>query len=150
VNDATKMPTECLFCQIATRRTPAHVIYEDDRLLAFLVLRPIRPGHALIIPKQHFDYFDDLPAVLITPIVTIGQRLAAAMKRIYGVPRAAFLFTGGDLPHAHAHVLPMHEKEDITSRQYIAEKELTFRDVPQMADDELAEIAARLAQHLAS
>ncbi len=145
----THTSTECLFCRIAARRVPAHIIHEDDHLLAFLVLQPIRPGHALIIPRQHFEYFDDVPAVLITPIIILGQRLAAAMKRIYGVPRAAFLFTGGDLPHAHAHVLPMHEKEDITSRQYIAEKELTFRDVPRMADVELAEIAARLAQHLA-
>jgi histidine triad (HIT) family protein len=149
VSGGDKYFDQCIFCQIAAQRVPAHVIHEDDHLLAFLVRRPIRPGHALIIPRQHFDYFDDVPTDLIAPIIIIGQRLATAMKRIYGVPRAAFLFTGGDLPHAHAHVLPMHEKEDITSRQYIAEKELTFRDVPRMADVELAETAAHLARHLA-
>jgi hypothetical protein len=46
------------------------------------------------------------------------------MKALYGVPRVAFLFTGGD--HAHAHVVPMHEKTDITSQRYIAEEKLTF------------------------
>jgi histidine triad (HIT) family protein len=63
------------------------------------------------------------------------------MNHIYGVPRVAFLFTGGDLPHAHAHVIPMHENTDITSRLYITREELTFRDAPRMLDHELAATA---------
>jgi histidine triad (HIT) family protein len=45
---------------------------------------------------------------------------------LYGIPRLAFLFTGSDLPHVHAHVVPMHENTDITSRLYIAQEQLTF------------------------
>jgi histidine triad (HIT) family protein len=144
------MTTDCLFCRIAEHNSDAHVICEDDALMAFLVLCPIRPGHALIIPKQHFDYFDDVPAELITAIILFGQRLALVMKDIYRIPRVAFLFTGGDLPHAHAHVIPLHEKEDITSRQYIAEQELTFREAARMPDTELAAIAHGLSCALAS
>ena len=49
---ATDISTECLFCQIATQRVPAHIIHEDDHLIAFLVRRPIRPGHALIMTRH--------------------------------------------------------------------------------------------------
>ncbi len=60
-----------------------------------------------------------------------------------------FLFTGGDIPHAHAHLVPMHEKTDITSRRYIAEEQLTFRDMPRATDSELRDTAALLAAALA-
>jgi histidine triad (HIT) family protein len=150
VNEFNKMTTDCLFCRIAKRDSDAHVIHEDAALMAFLVLCPIRPGHTLIIPKQHFNYFDDVPAELITAIILLGQRLASVMKAHYRIPRVAFLFTGGDLPHAHAHVVPLHEKEDITSSQYIAEQQLTFREAARMPDTELAAIAHQFGCALAS
>ena len=70
---------------MATREVGAHVVHEDEKLFAFLDIHPIRPTHALIIPKQHFPYFDDLPAALAASVIALGQRLAIAMKRIYGV-----------------------------------------------------------------
>src|SRR3979409_2679328 len=100
------MTTPCLFCQIARRDVTAHVVHDDERLLAFLCICPIRPGHTLIIPKQHFPYFDDAPADIVTSIAALGQRLATAMKRLYRVERVAFFFTGGDIPHTHAHLVP--------------------------------------------
>jgi histidine triad (HIT) family protein len=51
----------CLFCRIAAGEIPAHRIAEDDLTLAFLDLHPIRPGHALVIPKAHHVWFEDLP-----------------------------------------------------------------------------------------
>jgi histidine triad (HIT) family protein len=142
------MSDDCLLCRIAAHDVGAHVLHEDDRLFAFLDISPIRPGHALIMPKRHFPYFDDMPADLAASILALGQKLAAAMKRIYGVPRVSFLFTGGDVPHAHAHLVPMHEKTDITSRRYIAEEQLTFRDMPRASDEELRNTAALLATAL--
>ncbi len=75
------MIENCLLCRIAARQVGAHVLHEDDRLVVFLDVCPIRPGHALIMPKQHFPYFDDLPADLAASIVVLGQRFADAMKR---------------------------------------------------------------------
>src|SRR5262249_31152568 len=126
----------------------AHVIHDDDRILAFLDRGPIRPGHTQIMPKQHFPTFDDAPTDIVTAIVLIGQSCARAMKRLYGVPRVAFLFTGGDIAHVHAHVVPMHEQTDITSRRYIVEERLTFRAMPPASDSELAQTAIELRRVL--
>jgi len=52
------------------------------------------------------------------------------------------------VPHAHAHVVPLHEKEDITSQHYIAERDLTFREAPRMPDLELAAVARDLVRAL--
>jgi histidine triad (HIT) family protein len=136
----------CLFCAIAAGAVPSHRVFEDDSLVAFLDIRPIRPGHVQIVPRAHHAYFDELPPDLAARIVQLGQRLAASLKRIYGVHRVGFVFSGGDIPHVHAHVVPLIAGTDITSRRYIAEETLTFRDMPRAADGELAAIADRLRQ----
>jgi histidine triad (HIT) family protein len=138
----------CLFCAIARGDTPSHRVCETDDLVAFLDIHPIRPGHTLIVPRAHHDYFDDLPARLAGDIVTLGQRLAREMKTIYGAPRVGFAFMGFDIPHAHAHVMPVFERDDITSRRAIAEEKITFRQPPRADDAELATGAARLREML--
>ena len=110
---------ECIFCRIADGSADAVVLYEDSEVMAFLDIAPIRPGHTHIIPKQHFDTFDVLPSELAGRIMVLGQIIARKLKSVYRVSRVAFVFTGGDVAHAHAHVIPMVEKTDITSARYI-------------------------------
>ena len=110
---------ECIFCRIADGSADAVVLYEDSEIMAFLDIAPIRPGHTHIIPKQHFDTFDVLPSELAGRIMVLGQIIARKLKSAYRVTRVAFVFTGGDVAHAHAHVIPMVEKTDITSARYI-------------------------------
>jgi histidine triad (HIT) family protein len=138
----------CLFCRIARREIPAHIVYQDDYLVAFLDTGPIRPGHVQIIPRDHYPTFDDLTAELASRIVVLGQRLARILKAKNGVCRAAFLFTGGDIAHAHAHVLPLIAPSDVTSRRYIAEEEITFRPIPRPSEEELGQVAFILREAL--
>lgn len=138
----------CIFCRIASGEIPSHVVYEDDQLKAFLDIQPIRPGHVLIVPKTHHDYYDDLPPELASAVVHLGQRLGKAMKATYGVERVGFLFTGTDVAHVHAHVVPMHEKTDITSPIYIEQQPLSFRLAPRASDDDLRQAVASLSARL--
>jgi histidine triad (HIT) family protein len=140
------MTDECLFCRIARHEVAAHTIFENETFIAFLDIHPIRIGHTQIAPKRHFSYFDEVPTDVISPIVACGQRLASAMKRLYCVPRVAFFFAGGDIAHAHAHVVPMHHKSDITSPRYIVEQNLTFCSAPRASDGDLARCASELRQ----
>jgi histidine triad (HIT) family protein len=144
------MVDNCWICRIAHGSETTHIVHEDDRLLAFLDRGPIRVGHTQIVSKVHFAYFDEAPAEVVSSIVLLGQKLAVALKRLYRVPRVAFLFTGGDIAHVHAHVVPMWEKTDITSRRYIAEERLTFRSLPCPPETELVATAAALREMLAT
>jgi histidine triad (HIT) family protein len=143
------MVTDCVFCRIARREIAAHIVHEDDRLIAFLDRGPIRPGHTQIVPRDHFPYFDEAPSEVVCAIAQMGQKIARALKRLYRVPRVAFLFTGADIDHVHAHVVPMLEKTDITSRRYIIEDAVTFRAMPQASEVELASSAEALRMALA-
>lgn len=135
---------QCLFCRIVAGELPAEIIHQDDLAMAIADLYPIRAGHTQIVSRQHVPYFEDLPEATASRIIQVGQRLSRAMKSLYGVERVAFAMTGGDHAHAHAHVVPMHDKTDITSRRYIVEEKITFRSMPRASAEELASSAAAL------
>ena len=139
---------DCLFCRIASGEIEAHEVYRDERIVAFLDIGPIRDGHVQIVPVEHFDTFESLPPDLSADIIHLGQRLARVQKLIYAVSRVAFMFTGGDIPHAHAHVIPLVEKTDITSRRYIAEQQLIWKALPRPHQAALRETATALANGL--
>ncbi len=129
--------TQCDFCQIAGRASYAAVAFEDADLVVFADHRPIRPGHVQIIPKAHFETFDTLPSDLAARILHMGQRVARAQKRIYGVARVGFVFTGNDVPHAHAHLIPLHEATDVTSLRYFDCPDLQPIGAPRAAQDDM-------------
>jgi histidine triad (HIT) family protein len=102
----------CIFCQIVERKLPAHIVYEDDEILAFLDIRPISPGHALVIPKKHVASLAELEAPLDGRLFHIAGKIAAALRisglRVDGINvwladgKAAFQ----EIPHIHIHVIP--------------------------------------------
>jgi histidine triad (HIT) family protein len=138
--------TDCPFCAIAKGTVHTAVVWDDADIVIFLDTSPIREGHCQIIPRKHIDTFENLPADLASKILSVGQRLAKRMKDVYAADHVAFLFTGGDIPHVHAHVVPMHEKTDITSARYITNcEDLKFRSAHLKVDQSvLAEVREKL------
>ena len=139
---------ECLFCLIASGKLSSNVVYESTEVVAFLDISPIRAGHVQIVPREHFPYYDDVPAQVASEIMHLGQRLAPVLRRLFRVPRVAFLYTGGDITHAHAHVVPMQEPTDITSRRYIVEQAITLREAPRATEAELKHSAILIVSGL--
>jgi histidine triad (HIT) family protein len=134
----------CLFCRIAAGDLPAHIIHEDEHTLAFLDLHPIRPGHALVIPRAHHVWFEDMPADLAARVMAVSQRIARGMKAMYPVERVAMFFTGIHVPHAHAHLVPMFHVHDVTSAAYMGDGAEGYSMPPQLPADDMAAIAAGL------
>jgi len=139
----------CIFCRIAAGELPCHAIYQDDDLLAFLDIRPVRPGHTIVIPRRHAAYFDDVPAPVASRMMLISQSIARALKQQYGVERVAYLHTGTDIAHAHAHLIPMHEVTDVTSGQYLQNRPLQVAPAPLADPADLVRIATQLRAGLA-
>lgn len=143
------MADDCIFCRIADAELPAHKIFEDDLVIAFLDLHPIREGHALIIPKLHYPWFEDVPEITAARIMAVGQRLARAMKREWGVERVSFFYTGIHVPHAHAHVVPMFHRHDVSSARYLEDGIEAFSLPPSPGGAVLAQTADRIRARLA-
>ena len=103
----------CIFCAIVSGEAPASVVYDDPEILAFLDIRPVTPGHLLVIPKRHAPYLADLDEATGGRMFTVGMRLAAALRaaphiRCEGVN--LFLADGEaafqEVFHTHLHVFP--------------------------------------------
>jgi histidine triad (HIT) family protein len=102
----------CVFCELVAGNRPISVIDETEDVLAFLDIQPINPGHALIIPKHHAPYLDDLDSTLGGHIFAMGMRVAAALRACGIRCEGVNLFladgeaAGQEVFHAHLHVIP--------------------------------------------
>jgi len=135
---------DCPFCRIAAGTLPAFIVHESEHLLAFLDIAPIRPGHIQLIPKEHHISFDVMPPDLLAGIATTGQKIAQALRRLYEVDRVGFAFLGTDVPHVHAHLVPLVRPDDLTSRQFIVEENITFRRPACPPREEMEQVASEV------
>jgi histidine triad (HIT) family protein len=108
-----KRATDCVFCQIIDGAAPASFVYRDDLVSAFLDIRPVTPGHLLVIPNEHVIHTHDLPDGTATAIFTLARRLARTLRHSEAVlADGVNLFAadgaaaGQDVFHAHFHVIP--------------------------------------------
>lgn len=112
VTSMSESSTDCVFCKIVAKQLPANVVYEDNEIIAFLDIRPINPGHTLVIPKKHSASLQQLDPHLGGRLFQIAGRIAAALRksglRAEGINvwladgKAAFQ----EVPHIHIHVIP--------------------------------------------
>ena len=98
-----------VFCQIGRGELAAAVVARTDDMIAFLDHRPVFKGHVLIAPIHHVDTLLDLPSDLMTPLLTLGQRVAAALVDALGA-QGTFVAINNvvsqSVPHLHIHVVP--------------------------------------------
>ena len=121
-----------MFCAIVAGDTPAHVVYRDDTTLAFLDLRPVFPGHVLLVPRDHHETLTDLPPALVEPLFAAAQRLAAAVRDgmdAHGTFVAMNNTVSQSVPHLHVHVVPRRRKDGLRGffwprQRYAGEEEM--------------------------
>jgi histidine triad (HIT) family protein len=106
-----------VFSKIVAGDIPAERLAEDDRFLAFLDVRPIRPGHSLVIPKQEIDHFFDLPDDLLGELMVFAKPVANAIRTVTGAARVGCVVVGVEVPHAHLHLVPVDGAHDIDFRR---------------------------------
>ena len=126
------------------------MVFEDDQILAFMDIRPVRRGQLLVVPKQHVDAFADLPDDLACAVFLAGQRLARAVRRILAPERVGMIIHGFGVPHAHLVLVPLEHPWDITAAQFavLENGRLTFRweAVPLAERQDLDAIARSLRE----
>ena len=113
------MDSSCIFCRIVAGDAPASVVYEDERVMALMNIRPIHPGELMVIPKEHVDHFCDLADDLACHMLAQAQRLSRNLRERLKPRRVGLVVHGFGVPHAHLIVVPLHEPNDIVSAKHI-------------------------------
>ena len=102
------MPS-CIFCEIIARERSAEIVFESDHTLGILDLRPLFPGHVLLMPRQHCVTLPDLPADSVAELFTHAQLLCRAVQSAMdaqGTFVAINNTVSQSVPHLHVHIVP--------------------------------------------
>lgn len=102
-----------IFAKILRGELPAHKVYEDDNVLAFLDIMPRAPGHTLVIPKSSARNLLDVGPEALSHVMHAAQKIARAAIKAFdadGVTVQQFNESAGGqvVFHLHVHVIPRH------------------------------------------
>jgi histidine triad (HIT) family protein len=110
---------DCLFCKIAAREIPANIVYENEKVIAFLDIAPVNPGHTLVIPKKHYANMEEINeddlCELIKAVKIVGKSLKNNLEvQGYNISENNDPVSGQIIPHIHFHVIPRHSSDDLS------------------------------------
>ena len=155
-----KASHDCIFCKIVAGEAPSHVIWEDEKHLAFLSIFPNTEGFSVVIPKAHYSsYIFDQSAEVICDLALASGRVAKLLdNRLTDVGRTGMVFEGFGVDHLHAKLFPMHgatalewEQRKSSVNKYFDQYEgyISSHDSERADDDVLAKLASQLRGDLA-
>lgn len=104
---------ESIFTKIINREIPAYIIEENDDFIAFLDVFPLAKGHTLVIPKKQVDYIFDLDEETHSALWKFAKRVSDQVNSAIECKRIGVAVIGLEVPHAHIHLVPLNNVEDI-------------------------------------
>jgi len=134
--------SECIFCKIVRKEEFAAVLYEDDDIMAFMDIKPINEGHALIITKKHAVLVDELDEELYLKMFPIGRKIAKKIIEKLPETKGIMYFiadgehAGQEVPHVHLHIIPRKPNDgfDFTFEQDYYDRLLTEEERTKVKD----------------
>lgn len=112
---------DSVFTKIIKGEIPCHKIFEDQKVIAFLDINPISPGHTLVVPKEQIDHLWDLDNELYHHTMNIAKQIAKRQREVLQPKRVGMALEGFEVPHAHVHVFPLEQGLEATMIQHARE-----------------------------
>ncbi|HVR86913.1 MAG TPA: HIT family protein [Planctomycetota bacterium] len=105
------MPSDCVFCRILSGEIPCQKIFDDARCVGIMDINPVSWGHVLVLPKEHYETWADLPPDLAVDLARATQKIAIGVKKAAGAEGFNLLMnnhrcSGQAIFHAHFHIIP--------------------------------------------
>jgi len=109
---------DCIFCKIANGELPSATIYEDGDFRVILDIFPASKGHALIIPKRHFQDLYDISEEQIQKAAVLAKRIGMKMKKVLkfdglNIVQNNDLAAGQTVFHFHFHLIPRYDNDNV-------------------------------------
>jgi histidine triad (HIT) family protein len=129
-----------LFTRIIDGELPGRFVWRDDRVVAFLTIAPLAPGHTLVVPVEEVEHWIDVPADLHAHLWGVAQAIGHAINEEFTPVKVGVLVIGEEVPHTHVHLVPFRT---------LAETSITNADQnpdPAGLDAALARLRAKLRE----
>lgn len=110
------MPT--VFTRILAGEIPSVMVYQDERVFAFMDAGQLNPGHVLVATCHPYETLMDMDEDTAAALMRVAHRIAQAVERAFQ-PQGMTLLQANrpagwqTVPHAHIHVLPRYENDGV-------------------------------------
>ena len=126
-----------IFTKIVNGEISCYKVAEDEQFLAFLDVNPNAVGHTLCIPKQEIDKLFDMDEELYLGLMRFSKKVAAALEKTVTCERIGMAVIGLEVPHAHVHLIPINEMN-----------EMRFQNKVALTKEEFETLATKIQQNL--
>ena len=109
-----------IFTKIVNGEIPCYKIAEDEKFLAFLDVNPNAKGHTLCIPKQEINKIFDMEEDLYLGLLQFSRKIAVALEKAVPCKRVGMAVVGLEVPHAHVHLIPLNEMDEMRFQNKVA------------------------------
>ena len=108
----------CFFCQITSGAAESKKVYEDELCIGILDINPAKPGHVLIIPKEHYDAFPLMPSDLSKHLFIIAKKISLCLLKVLKASGTNIFIANGKAagqtaPHAMIHIIPRNDEDTL-------------------------------------
>jgi len=102
-----------LFTMIIDGDLPGRFVWRDDRVVAFLTIAPLQPGHTLVVPIEEVDDWTELDPDLLSHLTNVAQIVGKAIDAAFQPTKVGLMIAGLEIPHVHIHVVPINTVNDL-------------------------------------
>jgi len=120
-----------IFEKIVQGQIPCHKVWEDQDFLAFLDIRPVAPGHTLVIPKEKVDPVFAMDDDKFSQLFLAAKKVESILKKKIACERVCLAVVGFEVPHAHIHLIPCRSMNDFP---WPGGKNVSPEDLQKMAE----------------
>ena len=90
------------------------MVYEDAVAIAFLDIQPVNPGHVLVVPRDHYEYVQDIPRRVGAHLFDVATKLIPVIQAASGASDMNIIVNSGtaagqNVMHYHIHLIPRRE-----------------------------------------
>ncbi len=109
---------DCIFCRIVKGEIPSEKVYEDEKFLAFADANPIKEGHSLIVPKEHFETLLDLEEEYSKEYMDVIKKVSKILVEKHDAEGFNVVLNKGRvagqiIKHIHFHIIPRKENDGV-------------------------------------
>jgi histidine triad (HIT) family protein len=103
-----------VFTKIIEGEIPGRFVWRDDRVVVFLTIAPITPGHVLVVPVEEVDHWVDLDPELAAHLMRVAREVGRAQMRVFQPRRVGMIIAGLEVPHCHLHLVPINVEAELS------------------------------------
>jgi len=118
-----------IFTKIINGEIPCYKVAEDENFLAFLDVNPNAKGHTLCIPKKEINKLFDMEDDLYLGLMTFSKKVAVALEKTIPCKRIGMAVVGLEVPHAHVHLIPLNEMDEMRFQNKVSLTKEEFQDL---------------------